>query len=176
MAIRVSDAQLRAIAPPPAVAVPLQVQARDQWCWAACCSMALVQQGHPKQQCVIAGSYLSGKCCQAGACNSPCLIADVQAVFRNNGLHQAAFVNGTLAAAALAGQLPGQGPGAGNTVALGLEGSTDHMVLVVGASGSSFIVNDPDPTRGTCALTYAELLQDANRARSWSVTWQNLRS
>lgn len=181
MAIRVSDAQMNAITPAPASAVPVrldapfELQARDNWCWAACCSMALAQQGRPTRQCVIAGSYVTGDCCSDGACNRRCAKTDVERVFRKNGLQKATFVDGSLDESTLADQLRGQGNGPGNTVAVGLEGSSNHMVLVVGVIGSVFNVNDPDPLRGTCRLSFAELKQDANTSRAWTATWRDLR-
>jgi hypothetical protein len=145
-------------------------QRNDHWCWAACCAMALSQQGKNKPQCDIAGSFFRADCCPPGACDAECKVPQVEKVFRDNGLPQTKFLDSPLSQQELAAQL-----NAGGTVAVGRRGAANHMVLVAGATGQSFIVYDPDPNFGVGSVSFAEILQQAQGTGAWAWTWQDLK-
>lgn len=178
MALRKRDEEITPIAPagpPVLLKVTFAPQERDNWCWAACCDMALSQRDKPQAtQCGIAKNYLTDdNCCQQGHCDSECSIDDVEKVFRESGLPATQFVDGTLEADELRRQI-GESK---NTVAIGLQGIPDrgvpnHMVLVVGFAESLFNVYDPAVGEGTC--TFDEIRTDS-LGRTWAQTWKDLR-
>lgn len=175
MALRKKSEEVDLIAPvgpgPVLLGAIFALQERNNWCWAACCDMALSQRQRPEvMQCQIALTYLQGECCLAGHCDSECDIVDVEKVFRRNNLPGATFISGLVAESDLRTQLTN---GGGNTVALGLQGSPNHMVLVVGFAGSLFNVYDPGRGEGTWTL--AEIMKGALENRTWTWTWINLR-
>jgi hypothetical protein len=160
-----------ASAPAARPAIQYIAQRNDHWCWAACCAMALSQQGKNKQQCDIAGAFFNADCCSAGACDAECKVQQVEKVFRDNGLPQTAFLDRALSQQELASQLNA----GGNTVAIGRRGAANHMVLVAGFSGQSFTVYDPDPNFAVGSVCFAEILQQAQGTGAWAWTWQNLK-
>jgi hypothetical protein len=146
-------------------------QERNNWCWAACCDMALSQRQRPGvMQCEIAKTYLTGDCCDGSSCDAPCAIRDVREVFVKNGLGSTEFLNDVLSESALRVQLSGS---SANTVAAGLKGSPNHMVLVVGFTGSLFRVYDP--ADGDGLWKYDEIMRGLLRKRTWKWTWKDLR-
>lgn len=183
MALRMADSSIRPLATPAAPAGPRTVtpqkQERDNWCWAACCSMALqaAQVTPPRAQCAIATSYFGStiNCCGAQACDNECLIKDVATVFRTNGLSAAQLLS-------LTAQQPLESDLAGylrqSSVAAGLQGtgsltSLNHMVLVVRQAGQLFMVADP-ADRSYGPRSFADLLQSSTAHRQWAWTWTEL--
>jgi Papain-like cysteine protease AvrRpt2 len=179
MALRKRDEEITPIIAeglgPILLAVTFAGQKRDNWCWAACCDMALSQQNkHQVTQCGIAKNYITDDdCCQKSHCDRECKIGDVERVFQKSGLPETKFVDGTLPVEDLRKQIRDSK----NTVALGLQGLPDkgvpnHMILVVGFAGSLFNVYDPAIGEGTCTLE--EIKKDA-LGRTWAQTWKDLR-
>lgn len=176
MALRKRDEEIEAITPagPLPVLLPTTFahQKRSNWCWASCCDMALSQQNQPQvTQCDIAGSYFldDDDCCLPGHCDSECAIDDVKKIFQANGLPGTDFVPHDITECRLIEQLRESK----NTVALGLAGSPNHMVLVVGFAGALF--NVYDPALGEGAWTFEEIKQGALGNRTWAQTWTDLR-
>jgi hypothetical protein len=151
-------------------------QERRNWCWAACCSMALQCRGVVRSQCRVAGAGLGlADCCTRGSCDYACPLPEVEKVFRRNGLDGATGVAAPLGdggelAAALA-----HGP-----VALGLQGrSANHMVLVLGGGRREeerFVIADP-ARDGLATTTFGELRRGDGGAAglAWCWTWTHLR-
>ncbi len=167
-------------------------QQRDNWCWAACCSMALAIKGAFKAQCAIAQSYFrTGTCSRPGDCDAPCRLQDVVEVFVQNGLTAAQDAGGDLSSGALVAAL------AGGPVALGLSGNRGmHMVLVYGCqagagasgpSGSGGTAGDAalidtgqvlfqvaDPSARSVSLSSFPALQKSS-SWTWTRSWTHLR-
>jgi hypothetical protein len=183
MALRMADSSIRPLAAPAAPAgqrtVTPQKQERYNWCWAACCSMALqaAQVTPARAQCAIAISYFKSmvNCCNPQACDYECLIKDVETVFRTNGLSAAQLVS-------LTAQQPLESDLVGylrqSSVAAGLQGtgslsSLNHMVLVVRQAGQLYMV--ADPANGSYGpSSFANLLQSSTAHRQWAWTWKDL--
>ncbi len=159
-------------------------QQRENWCWAACCSMALGIKPIAKTQCAIAQSYFSRDfCCPPGACDAPCQLADVVTVFKNNGLSGTKAIGQALKSGDLIAALA-RGP-----VAVGLRGNSGmHMILVYGSNwstaspggagapgntdGALFKIADP-AERSVAVVSYAEL--QTSNSWTWALAWTDLR-
>jgi Papain-like cysteine protease AvrRpt2 len=149
-------------------------QKRDNWCWAACCSMALAIKGAPRQQCAVASSYFAPQSCCGGGCDAACTLADVLDVFQRNGLTSAQGQGLPLKSSDDLKAALQQGP-----VAAGLRGQvTNHMILVYGYSvnaDGAALFNVADPAKaGVGVMTFDEL-QQSNGSWTWSWTWTGLR-
>jgi hypothetical protein len=169
-----------AVAPPGTRHVTPQKQERDNWCWAACCSMAGEVAGLSpiRLQSSIAAAYLQNgmDCVADGTCDSPCLIEDVaDKVFRLNGLHSAQIVS---IAAQQPSALDVATYVAQSSVAVGLQGdgvqtSANHMVLIVYQAGPVYMVADPADGSSTSS-SLADLLKNSSSGRTWAWTWTDL--
>jgi hypothetical protein len=173
MALRLQDVQIGAVSPAPKPRI-FSPQERDNWCWAACCSMALAARGQSRAQCNIANSFFNNgnvvmDCCLAKACDFDCPIPKVAGVFRTNGLGSATLVPAQRTQADLISDL------ARSTVAVGLQGSPNHMVLVERYTGSGSLFMVADPAVGEGAVPFAELQQSSSPQRTWTWTWTDLR-
>jgi hypothetical protein len=140
-------------------------------CWAACVETAAEQQMlHPPDFLAIAKMFL--QCNQADPCDEACDVDRVVCAFTKNGLLKARS-SCPVAIDVLIKQLNV------GTVAIGLKGSTNHMILVVGFYPEEplFIVCDPAMSGNPQTVTF-DGLKDYKIASGdtqiWERTWLDL--
>lgn len=166
--------------------VPQIKQEQRNWCWAACAEMILYYYrgtaGTPTQQCKFADKlFCETECCSepySSACNRPCEIRDVSALYSSQGIHSK-LVNNPVPFSTLQSEI---GDGRPVEVAYFRRDSEEpgHLVIVRGwriDGNEEFVhVNDPadSPPSMSGIVAYSELLAPYGTCE-WTCTWIEIR-